>query len=66
MLTNGQILMCYMSIFLFDVGSSHGHDPNGLGLGHCLGVGHGPGIDHGLGLGHGPGIDLGFCFDYVK
>ena len=34
--------MCYMSIFLFDVGSAHGHDPNGLclglGLGHSLGL----------------------------
>ena len=55
--------MCYMSIFLFDVGSTHGHGPNGLGLGHGLGHGHGPnglGLGHGLGHGHGPnGLSLG-------
>ena len=63
--------MCYMSIFLFDVGSTHGHGPNGLGLDLCpdlehgLSLGHGPdGLDPGHSLdlnhGHGPVIDLGF------
>ena len=63
MLTNGQILMCYMSIFLFDVGSAHGHGPNGLGLDLCPDLEHGLSLGHGPG--HGPGRDLGFGFVLV-